>query len=161
MLVSLANTPIPTEQDLADAQQRYIAKTGRPSSFTPEIATEIINRLASGETLRSICKDKHMPCNVTVYDWANNMPAFSSAIAHARRIQATVLAEEASEILDNADDSTMPKVQKADKRANYRMLLAKCFDRETFGDKVQQDVNVRGVQITTTCKELQDLLNGA
>ena len=36
-------------------------KRGRPGLYTPELAREICERLAEGETLRSVCRDKHMP----------------------------------------------------------------------------------------------------
>ena len=36
-------------------------KKGRPRLYTYEIAEEICERLAEGETLRSVCRDKHMP----------------------------------------------------------------------------------------------------
>ena len=36
-------------------------KKGRPSLYTYEIAEEICERLAKGETLRSVCRSDHMP----------------------------------------------------------------------------------------------------
>ncbi len=148
-----------TEDNINKAIQKYRAKTGRPSMFTDDIAAEIIERLMNGETLRGICSDPRMPSNPTVYDWMEHSVDFASAIARARRRQATVLVEEGREILDKADDSTMPQVQKADKRAQFRFQMAKCFDRDTFGDKVQQDVNLKGVVITTQNDDLNRLLN--
>lgn len=59
-------------------------KTGRPSSFSQEIADEICERLAKGEPLTEICLDEHMPAWRTVYDWEKSQPQLSAAIAHAR-----------------------------------------------------------------------------
>lgn len=146
---------------ISSAIQVYRAKSGRPSMFTPEIAATIIERLAEGETLRAICKDPTMPSNPTVYDWMAHSPAFASAIAQARRVQATALVEEGQEILDTCDDSDkMAPVSKAKEQAAFRFRLAQAFDRDTYGDKVQNDVNIRGVMIQTSCTELNDLLNG-
>ncbi len=36
-------------------------KTGRPSLYTEALAADICRRLAEGETLRSVCRDKAMP----------------------------------------------------------------------------------------------------
>ncbi len=37
------------------------AKKGRPSLYTEALAAKICRRLAEGETLRAICRDKAMP----------------------------------------------------------------------------------------------------
>lgn len=42
---------------------------GRKSIYTEEIAEEICQRLAGGESLRSICRDEHMPDKATVLRW--------------------------------------------------------------------------------------------
>lgn len=160
MITTAANFPIITADSLSNAIAVYRSKGGRPTKYTPDIAAEIIDRLAAGETLRAICRDHHMPSNPTVYDWMANSIEFASAVAQARRSQATSFVEEAVDIIDQADDSNgMAPVQKADKRANIRLSLAKCFDRDQFGDKVQQDINLKGVVVTTSCKELQELMD--
>jgi len=157
MTQALANT---TEESLAIFVEAYRMTTGRPTVYNELIAAEIIDRLQNGETMRAICRSASLPAYSTVYDWMQRNPAFSLAIARARRGQATALVEEAQEIIDECDDSTMPQVQKADKRANLRIQLAKCFDRETYGDKVQQDINVKGVVIHTEAGRLSNLLDG-
>ncbi len=44
-------------------------KTGRPSLYTEALAARICKRLADGEPLRSICRDKAMPDKATVLRW--------------------------------------------------------------------------------------------
>lgn len=136
----------------------YRAQDGRPTGFNELIAAEIIVRLGNGETMRSICRDVRMPHFETVYGWMNTAPTFANAVADARRKQATAFVEEALEIVDDAETESMAHVQKADKRSNLRLKLAQCFDRETYGEKVQQDVNLRGVVITTADPNLRRLL---
>jgi hypothetical protein len=109
--------------------------------------------------MEAICSDKHMPAFSTVYDWANRSPAFSQAIAAARKIQATVFVEQGIRILDEAETTSMAHVQKADKQAQFRHKLAQAFDRDTYGDKVQNDVNVRGVVIHTENTSLASLMS--
>ncbi len=41
-------------------------KKGRPSLYTEALAADICRRLAEGETLRAICRDKAMPDKATV-----------------------------------------------------------------------------------------------
>lgn len=139
--------------------QAYRMQSGRPSTFNEIIAAEIIERLANGETMEAICSNAHMPHFSTVYDWANRAPAFSEAIASARRRQATIFVEQGIRILDSAPTDSMAHVQKADKQAQFRHKLAQAFDRETYGDKVQQDVNLRGVVIHTDNTALAGLMN--
>lgn len=41
----------------------------RPSKFTTKLGTNICKRIAEGESLRSVCRDKKMPNRSTVHDW--------------------------------------------------------------------------------------------
>ncbi len=44
-------------------------KKGRPSLYTEALAAKICQRLAEGETLRAICRDKAMPDKANVLRW--------------------------------------------------------------------------------------------
>jgi hypothetical protein len=133
------------------AMEAYRAKSGRPSKFTTDIAAEIIIRIADGESLRAICRDTLMPSNPTVYDWMDLSPAFSSAVAQARKRSATSLVYAGVDILDGmatmkdldgkAITPAMAEVRLAEARANYRMNLAKILDREAYGEKQQQGIS--------------------
>lgn len=96
-------------------KQEQKRKQGRPSAFTPEIGLEICKRIASGESLNKICKDKHLPSRDTVVNWAlgytdrdddgkvknPDIRCFSDNYARARVVQATLLADEIFEITDD------------------------------------------------------------
>jgi hypothetical protein len=57
----------------------------RPSASIDEIAAEICERLASGESLRAICRDDHMPKARTVYLWiARDLHGFFQQYVRAR-----------------------------------------------------------------------------
>jgi hypothetical protein len=72
---------------------------GRPSSYTPELAAEICERLACGESLRAICRDDHMPSDFAVRSWAiNDVAGFSSRYTCARDFGLDVLADELLDI---------------------------------------------------------------
>ena len=62
--------------------------TGRPSTFTEEAADEIVTRMAQGESLRSICRDDHMPPLSTVIGWQAQHETFAVRCARAREAQA-------------------------------------------------------------------------
>lgn len=57
---------------------------GRPSKFTPAVADEICQRLASGESLLEICRDAHMPHRTTVIGWMAKDADLSARITRAR-----------------------------------------------------------------------------
>jgi hypothetical protein len=74
---------------------------GRPSTYTPEVAALICERLAAGESLRAICRDAGMPPESTVRGWVlDNVQGFYAQYARARGIGLDVLAEETLAIAD-------------------------------------------------------------
>lgn len=44
-------------------------KGGRPRIYNKDFRNEICRRLAGGETLRSICRDDHIPDRTTIHRW--------------------------------------------------------------------------------------------
>lgn len=59
---------------------------GRPSKYTEELAKEIIERLEKNESLRSICRDEHMPERQTIYNWLIERKDFFDHYARAREM---------------------------------------------------------------------------
>ena len=131
---------------------------GRPSKFTPELANEIVSRIAKGEPLRQICRDEHIPAWRTVYDWQEADKEFSARIAHAREIGEEAIAQECLDIADNATNDWMEKVgrdgtklyllngehvQRSKLRIETRLKLLAKWNPRKWGEKV--DVN-HGVQ---------------
>jgi hypothetical protein len=78
---------------------------GRPERYTVEIAAEICDRLANGETLTRICEDPHIPSRQTVTRWLadESKPEFLSRYAVARGLQTDYYADH---IVDIADDAS-------------------------------------------------------
>ncbi len=76
---------------------------GRPSIYSEFLADAICQRLAGGESLRSICTQEDMPAKTTVFVWLRRDEGFRDQYARAREAQAECFAEE---IIDIADDAT-------------------------------------------------------
>jgi hypothetical protein len=74
---------------------------GRPTAFTPEIASDILDAIAKGKSLVAICSAEDMPCRDTVYQWKKDNKDFSDRYARAVEARAEFLFEE---ILTIADD---------------------------------------------------------
>lgn len=79
------------------------AKLGRPSIYTEEIATEICERIANGESLRIICKEENMPSRKTVHLWLldKDKETFLHQYEIACNIRAENMFDELEEIADN------------------------------------------------------------
>lgn len=84
-------------------------KLGRPSSYSQEIADELCERIAKGQSVRTICKDAHMPDAGTVYNWLldKEKKDFFKQYARARNAQAENLFDELLEIADDGTNDFM------------------------------------------------------
>ena len=108
--------------------------TGRPTDCTPEVVEEICSRLASGESLRHICEDAHLPVTRTIYRWViEDREGFSHQYAKARHSQAMHWAEE---ILTIGDNENREDTQRARLRVDTRKWLLSKVLPKVYGDKV-------------------------
>lgn len=126
---------------------------GRPSEYTPERGVDFCTRIASGRSMRSVCKDEDMPESATIFRWIAAYPDFQRQYAHACDERAELMAEETLEIADEASQDWIntpdgPRlntehVQRSRLRVDTRKwYLSKVMPRK-YGDKV--DMN-HGVQ---------------
>ena len=87
-----------------------MAKLGRPTTYTDELANEIVKRLSEGESLLAICRDQHMPDRSTIHDWVLGITGgipddFSRNYTRAREMQAEVYFDQVVTISDETDDA--------------------------------------------------------
>lgn len=75
---------------------------GRPSDYTIDIAAEILNRIADGRSVRSICTDEDMPAKSTVFKWLMLHKEFADQYARACDQRAEAIFEETLEIADDS-----------------------------------------------------------
>lgn len=78
----------------------------RTTEFTQELAEIICSRLATGESLRGICRDPEMPAQSTVFKWLSEQKSFSEQYARAREVQMDAMADEILDIADDTSDDT-------------------------------------------------------
>jgi hypothetical protein len=127
--------------------------SGRPSEFSQETADAICERLADGQSLRSICLADDMPSKTTVFKWLAARPDFADQYARAREEQAETLADEIISIADDGtndfttkvsgDGSTSQSVnaehiQRSRLRVEARKWVASKLKPKKYGDKVEQ-----------------------
>lgn len=106
-------------------------RIGRPTKYTEALADEICERIANGEMLLRIVRDKHMPERSTIYEWLEQHDDFSDNYARACKIGAHALVEQGLEILDGSNPDC---AQVDNNRANYRKWLA-AKRNPTYGDR--------------------------
>lgn len=118
---------------------------GRPSKYTPEIATEIVQRLSEGEPLRQICRDDHMPEWRTIYDWMARDEELSAAIARARELGQDAIAEDILKELQDEPERILSEgggridsgyVQLLRTRADIKLKLLAKWNPKRYGDRV-------------------------
>lgn len=104
--------------------------------FSQEVADKIIERLANGESLRSIVKDQEIPSHPTIYKWLNENAAFASQYARAREDQADTYADEIAAI---ADDESIPTDSRR-VRIDARKWAASKLKPKKYGERISQEL---------------------
>lgn len=80
------------------------------SSYHPELAAEICDRLSTGESLRSICRDLHMPAESSVRQWVvDDSHGFAAQYARARDIALDLMADDTLHIADDGSNDWMER----------------------------------------------------
>lgn len=137
----------------------------RPSTYTPEIGTQICEKTASTSlSLHSICKELKISYD-TVTGWIYNTEhEFSPKYAHAKLLQADFLIGEIIEISDNEFRDTLdgefgpqgnPVAVNRDKlKVDTRKWAASKLFPKKYGDKL--DVTTDGKALPTTINIIRD-----
>ena len=86
--------PNRTRTELTNYLGNNVNKTGRPSSYSPETAEEICQRMVNGQGLLKICSDEGMPDRSTVYRWLEANQDFRDRYARAREALMDFYAEQ-------------------------------------------------------------------
>ncbi len=100
---------------------------------TPEIEAKILERIASGESLRAICRDEGMPDRVTFWRWLDQDPELRNRYARAREESADHYADE---IVSIADDGNLdPHSRRV--MIDARKWVASKLKPKSYGDKIE------------------------
>ena len=111
------------------------------------VVDELCDRIAAGEGIAAICKDRHMPDAVTVYRRMAKNPEFATRIARAREAQQDV---EAERIIDMADKATIKNWPVVKLRIDARKWRAAKLAPKKYGEKVETTVkNAEGEAFKT------------
>lgn len=110
------------------------------SDFAEDVIEELLQRLATGDSMRTICSDRRMPDRETVRRWSERDDHLAASIARAREVGYHERAERAVEAAQSADDAPLGRLA-FDAERWYLSKLSRAF-----ADKPVQ------VEATTTLK---------
>ncbi len=129
---------------------------GAVTSYTEEVAEQIIEFLSDGVPLREICrKGSPFPSWRTVYNWMAADQSFASRIAHAREIGEEAIFQDALNIADTPmigeeteQSENGLKVKRADMlghrklQIETRLKLLSKWNPKKYGERQTVDMNV-------------------
>lgn len=101
--------------------------------WTPELKQEIVQRITSGESIRSIFASKHLPARSTFYVEQANHEEFRTAIARARLIGA---AKEFDDFIALADEANETNANAIKVRLWARTWALSRLNPREYGDKI-------------------------
>jgi len=144
-----------------------MGEPGRPSAYTQEIADEICQRIAGGESLRSVCRDEHMPALSTVLLWVvHDREGFSDQYHASREAAGYAHADEALHLRNELragelDPSTAKVILDALKWGAERMAPKRHSQRQEHdhrsGDGSMTPKGIDASQLSDAA--LQELMN--
>lgn len=134
-----------------------MAKTGRPTDYTPELAVKICEELALGKSLRTVCKADDMPAMSSVFLWLREYDDFSEQYARAKQESADAMAEDVLEISDDKSMDMMGPavIARAKLQVDTRKWLMAKMKPKKYGDSI--DVTSGHEKLPTPIIPLNDV----
>jgi len=123
-----------------------------------EVFDRICERIAGGESLRSICQDEDMPATSTVCKWLAEHDGFSEQYARAREAQADAIFDEILDIADDGRNDWMERngeesagwaangehIQRSRLRIDSRKWMAGKLKPKKYGEKLEHEHSATG-----------------
>lgn len=123
------------------------AKMGRPTTYNEAFRDAFCERVAAGESVRSICRDDDYPEMKTIFRWLSKHEDFRHLYDKAKEMAMMAMAEEIMDIADDGrndtyvDEEGRPRVdtdviQRSRLRVDTRKWLMSKLAPKKYGDKV-------------------------
>jgi hypothetical protein len=133
---------------------------GRPSDYTEELAERICDRLATGDSLTTVCKAEDMPAKTAVLRWLAKHESFRTQYAKSKEVATEALAEQYFDILDEVPpmkpDGSIDAaaVTWAKNRADARKWYLSKIAPKKYGDKIQTEHSISPTSLGVLMDEL-------
>ena len=147
-------------------------KIGRPSKYSDELVENICVRIAQGESLNKMCKEKEMPDKATVFRWLVSNDSFRDKYARARELQAETQFDELIDIVDQPPELSYVKDKDGDLievkfdstyvawmklRVDTRKWTASRMAPKKYGDQKQPEQEFDPMVIDVDVKKMMDV----
>jgi hypothetical protein len=124
--------------------------------YSEEIAESVLEQVAAGMSLRSVCARSGMPDRSTVSRWEDAYPDFAARCARAKERRAEVLAErilDEAERIQSAEDAQVAKV-----RISALQWVASKLDPRRYGERsqVEHSGRVEGANIILAVQQIPE-----
>jgi hypothetical protein len=131
-----------------DGRSRNGGRNGSAPVYSEELAEEICDRLATGESLYAICQDAHMPTEKAVRLWVETRPdSFAPMYTRAREFGYDSIAEAILSLGTDKAACSGPdgyidngEVQRLRMLSENRKWLLSKMQPKRYGDKVTQEI---------------------
>lgn len=120
--------------------------------YAKDIQPEILDRIAQGESLRAICRDKGMPDKATVFRWLASDEEFATKYARARVQQADAIFEGLADIEDQVLSEEL-RPDQAKVVLWSRHWRASKLNPKKYGDKIETTHEL-GDSVTRVVREI-------
>ena len=140
----------PERRDIKPETVAGARPPGRPSLYTDDLAAEICERIADGETLTAICQEPDKPNRRTVRRWMLDNEPFRLAYARARIEHAHALADEIEDKARSATKEGAANPQAIRVALDGLKWIASRVLPSAYGDRVTVE------QVTKPAAELTD-----
>ena len=127
-------------------------KKSRVIEYSPELAYEICDLIARGESILNISKREGMPSNTTFYKWMREIEEFKALVETAKEDQADTLFEEMIKIADDGSEDHVldlegniifvkENVQRSRLKVDTRKWVVSRLQPKKYGERASLDVN--------------------
>ena len=129
--------------------------------YSTEVVTEICERIAQGQSLIKICRDKAMPPRNNVNKWLLDpaYPEFHAMYARAREAQGDYFADE---VIDLADEATKETAQAIRVKIDARKWACGILNPAKYGERQTLKLDSGGMRDPEkmTDEELVEIIEG-
>lgn len=138
-------------------------ESGRPTNYNLDLVDSICERLAQGESMRSISRDDSMPALSTMFKWLREHSTFMEQYAIAKDASADALVDDMLDIADNQVEQPLVvdgvpmvvegkmvmvkdnvSVNHAKLRVDTRKWAASKLKPKKYGDKITNEISAPG-----------------
>jgi len=127
---------------------------GRPSDYSPALASAICAQLADGKSMRAVCKAESMPSMQTVFRWLGEKIEFREQYEKAKEESADVHSEDMLDIADSGSNDWMENndpdnpgyrangehIQRSRLRVDTRKWIASKLKPKKYGDRMTTEL---------------------